>query len=154
MFFLYLLIWLVFTMDVNIQTLIVGAVLSAFIYRFACKHMRYSLKTDLNILKNIFLGLKYAATLIWETAVSNALVFRVVFSRTIEVAPRIIYFRTGLKTNAARVALANSITLTPGTLTVALNGDTLCVHCLNGKLAEGIEDSVFVKQLRRFEKSK
>ena len=138
-------------MDVNIQTLIVGAVLSAFIYRFACKHMRYSLKTDLNILKNIFLGLKYAATLIWETAVSNALVFRVVFSRTIEVAPRIIYFRTGLKTNAARVALANSMTLTPGTITVALNDGLFCVHCLSGKMAEGIEDSVFVRELQKFE---
>ena len=47
--------------------------------------------------------------------------------------------------------LANSITLTPGTITVSLEGDTYCVHCLDKSMAEGIESSIFVQKLHRIE---
>ena len=59
--------------------------------------------------------------------------------------------RPGLKTDTARVVLANSITLTPGTITVTLEGDEFVVHCLDKELADGIENSVFVALLRRME---
>lgn len=51
----------------------------------------------------------------------------------------------------AKVILANSITLTPGTITVSVEGDVFCVHCLDKELAEGIENSVFVQLLERME---
>ena len=47
--------------------------------------------------------------------------------------------------------LANSITLTPGTITVSVEDDRFCVHCLDKELAEGMEDSVFVKLLEEME---
>ena len=49
------------------------------------------------------------------------------------------------------MALANSITLTPGTITVSLKDDTYEVHCLDKGLSEGIEDSCFVKLLKEME---
>ena len=45
-----------------------------------------------------------------------------------DVQPRIVYFRTRLRSDLARMALANSITLTPGTITLDLNDDHLIVH--------------------------
>ena len=42
--------------------------------------------------------------------------------------PRIVHFRTRLRSDMARMALANSITLTPGTITLDLNDDHLTVH--------------------------
>lgn len=42
--------------------------------------------------------------------------------------PRIVHFRTPLRSDLARMALANSITITPGTLTLDLNDDHLTVH--------------------------
>jgi multicomponent Na+:H+ antiporter subunit E len=49
------------------------------------------------------------------------------------------------------VILANSITLTPGTITVSLTDDHLLVHCLDKSLAEGMDDSVFVRLLQKME---
>ena len=151
MFFLYLLLWLIFSKQLSIEVVTTGIIISAVVYRFACVHMRYKPATDRKLLRNMLRGIRYAFILIWETSKANVAVFRIVFSRTIEIEPRIIYFRTKLRTNVARVALANSITLTPGTITVALNDDLFCVHCLSGKIAEGIENSVFVRELLKFE---
>ena len=47
--------------------------------------------------------------------------------------------------------MANSITLTPGTITVAIEGNEFVVHCLDKSFAEGIEDSVFVKLLQKMD---
>jgi len=50
------------------------------------------------------------------------------------IKPGIVKIKTNLKTDAARVALANSITLTPGTLTVDLTDDgTMYIHWINIK---------------------
>ena len=57
-----------------------------------------------------------------------------------------------LKTNVARVLLANSITLTPGTITAELEDDYFTIHCVDSSFAEGIENSSFVKILERLEK--
>ena len=62
-----------------------------------------------------------------------------------------MYFDTDFKTGLARVLLANSITLTPGTITVSVEDDRFCVHCLDKELAEGMETSVFVKLLKEME---
>ncbi len=44
------------------------------------------------------------------------------------VNPRIVHFRTRLRSDLARMVLSNSITLTPGTITLDLNDDHLTVH--------------------------
>ena len=68
-----------------------------------------------------------------------------------DVEPAVVKFKSSLKSERARVALANSITLTPGTVTVRLQFDEFTVHCLDKSLAEGLNDSIFVKLLERIE---
>ena len=75
-----------------------------------------------------------------------------ILSRKEIVEPVIVHVHTNLKTVTARVILANSITLTPGTITVSMTDDNLLVHCLDKSLAEGMEDSAFVKLLEKMEK--
>ena len=151
MFFLYLFLWLIFSRQLSVGIIVAGIFVSAVVYRFACAHMRYKIAFDYKLMRKLLRCVQYVLILVWETAKANIIVFRIVFSRTIRIEPRIIYFRTSLKTNAARAILANSITLTPGTITVALDDGLFCVHCLDGKLAEKIEDSAFVRQLRKIE---
>ncbi len=55
-----------------------------------------------------------------------------------KITPRIVNFKTRLKSDAARVTLANSITLTPGTITVRVEGDVYTVHALSDKVASGL----------------
>ncbi len=50
-----------------------------------------------------------------------------------DINPRVVHFRTRVKSDIARVLLANSITLTPGTITLNLDDDHLIVHWLNAK---------------------
>ena len=138
-------------MRLSIEVMAVGIIISFAVYKFVCVHMHYKPFLGRMPLRCIFMGIRYALILVYETIKANAIVFRIVFSRTIKVEPRLIFFRTVLQTNAALAALASSINLTPGTITVALSDGLFCVHCLNAKLAEGIEDSVFVRRLLEFE---
>ena len=55
-----------------------------------------------------------------------------------KIAPRIITFKTRLKSDLARVVLANSITLTPGTITIRIEADVFTVHALSDKVAAGL----------------
>lgn len=113
--------------------------------------MDYNPKTELKILKKLGKGLHYIFVLIIEVIKANVQVMRYIFSVKEEVEPCIIKFKTNLKTESAKVALANAITLTPGTITVSLENDEYQVHCLDKELAKGIEDSVFVKLLQEME---
>ena len=62
-------------------------------------------------------------------------------------------FDAPLKSHLLQVILADSITLTPGTITVRLYEEKFEVHCLDESMAEGLNDSVFVKMLKKWEES-
>ena len=51
------------------------------------------------------------------------------------IKPRVVNFKTRLRNNIARVTLANSITLTPGTITIRMEDDVFSVHALSSKVA-------------------
>ena len=149
--FILFALWIIFNGRLAMETTLLGIVISLMLFMFACRYMGYSPDTDKKMLRFLLRGLRYAAILVWETTKSNLYVSKIVYSRKISVQPQMVFFRTKLKTTAARVALANSITLTPGTLTVVLTDDLFCVHCLNSDFAVNIDKSVFVKQLEKFE---
>ena len=69
-----------------------------------------------------------------------------------DLEPVLVRFKTDLKTKEAKVVLANSITLTPGTITVMLEDDEFVVHCLDKELAEGMNHSIFVELLGKLER--
>ena len=96
--------------------------------------------------------LQYVCVLVWEIVKANFAVIKLITSSKYELEPAMVLFKVDLETKMARVILANSITLTPGTITVLLEGDEYIVHCLDKELAEGIDRSVFVDLLRRIER--
>jgi multicomponent Na+:H+ antiporter subunit E len=61
---------------------------------------------------------------------SNLRLAAIVLSPDLPVDPGIVKIRTELKSRMGRLMLANSITLTPGTLTVEVDGEWLYVHCV------------------------
>ena len=144
-------LWVIFNGRVTVETMLLGAVISVGVYWFACKYLGYATGTDRKVARSLLRMLRYAAVLVWEIVKANVQVSKIIYSKKPEVQPQIVFFRSHLKSTAARVVLANSITLTPGTLTVVLNDDLFCVHSLNGSLAGGIDSSVFVTQLSQIE---
>jgi multicomponent Na+:H+ antiporter subunit E len=76
----------------------------------------------------LLMGLRYFAFFFKELVKSNVQLAVIVASPSLPVKPAIVKVRTKLKSRMGRLMLANSITLTPGTLTVDLDGEWLYVH--------------------------
>lgn len=152
MFVLFFLIWIIFNGQLTWEIAAFGVAVSALIYWFTCKFLGYSPRTDLLMARKLFQVLQYVFILIKEIIKANFEVIRMITSSRYEIEPAVVRFRTDLKTTPARILLANSITLTPGTITVLLEEDEYVVHCLDKSLAEGIDSSVFVSLLRKMER--
>jgi multicomponent Na+:H+ antiporter subunit E len=65
------------------------------------------------------------------------------------IDPVVIVHHSPLKSAVSRVAFANSITLTPGTLTIDFDGSDYVVHCLSEEFASGIEDGDVERRIHR-----
>lgn len=152
MFFLFFLIWIIFNGQFTWEIAGFGIVISGLIYWFTCRFLGYRPRTDLILLKKLFQILQYVFVLIKEIIKANFAVIRMITSSRYEIEPAVVRFRSDLKTAPARILLANSITLTPGTITVLLEEDEYVVHCLDKSLAEGINSSIFVSMLRKMER--
>ena len=150
-FLLILALWIIFNGQITAEILILGIVFSSVIYLFLCKFLHFSFKTDITWLKKSGYIIEYLAVLFIEIVKANVCVGKMMLSSRDDVEPAIVKFTSGLKTEKARVILANSITLTPGTITVRLQFDEFTVHCLDKSLAAGLDSSIFVKLLERME---
>jgi multicomponent Na+:H+ antiporter subunit E len=67
----------------------------------------------------------------WEIVKANWDVAKRVVTPTVNINPGIVKIKTKLKSNLGRLVLANSITLTPGTLTIDVIDDTLYIHWID-----------------------
>ena len=151
MLLLFFAAWVIFNGRVTLEIALFGIAVSGAMFAFICKFMDYSLEKERIFYKKLPLFCKYAALLVKEIIKANLAVCRMILTRREVMEPVLVKIHTDLRTETARVILANSITLTPGTITVSLTGQELLVHCLDKSLAEGMEDSEFVKLLEALE---
>lgn len=151
MYLLFLLAWIIFNGNITLEILIFGVVIAAVMLAFMCKFMDYSLKKELNVYKKSIYFLAYIALLIREIVKANLEIIPRILTVEEEMDPVIVKFRTSLKSDFTRMLLANSITLTPGTITVSLEDDEYTIHCLDTSLAEGLEGSDFEKALKKLD---
>lgn len=151
MFILLLFIWFIFNGKITLELTILGIILCAGIYFFLCRFMDYSVKKDIALMRRSVLFLYYIGVLIVEIVKANTQVMRLILTDREVVEPVIVAHETRLKTDLGRVILANSITLTPGTITISLEGDRLLIHCLDRTMAEGMDDLIFERLLKKME---
>ena len=151
MYVIFFLLWIIFNGRVTTEIVIFGLVISAALYWFICKFMDFSPKRELVYLKKGGYLLQYLYHLVREIIIANFATMKLICSAGQVVEPVLVEFETHFKNDISRFLLANSITLTPGTITVAVEEDKFIVHCLDKTLAEGIESSVFVKLLEKIE---
>ena len=151
MYLLFLIAWIIFNGNFTSEIFIFGVVIAAVVLAFMCKFMDYSLKKEWNVYKKSGWFLVYVLLLFREIIKANLAIIPRILTVEEEMEPILVTFRTHLKSDFARMVLANSITLTPGTITVALERDKYTIHCLDTSLAEGLENSDFEKILKRLE---
>ncbi len=78
----------------------------------------------------IFAFIRYAPWLIGEIIKSNWKVLKAILSPELDIHPTLVKVRTTCKSDLAKVVFANSITLTPGTVTLRVEDDFMLVHGL------------------------
>ena len=85
-----------------------------------------------------FLG--YSPWLLKEICKSNLNVARIILTPSLPISPTMAEFQALQKTDLGRVMYANSITLTPGTITTDVNGCDLKIHALTWEDVEGRQE--------------
>ncbi len=91
----------------------------------------------------------YFAHLLWDIVRAAVHVAEVVLDPRMPIAPVVITHRTSFTRDVSRVAFANSITLTPGTLTVDMDGNTFYIHCLAERFADDIASGDLERRIAR-----
>ncbi len=80
----------------------------------------------------------YWCWLLKEIFVSNIYVCRLILSPAMPISPTVIALRSSQSSDLARVIFANSITLTPGTVTIDVDGDITEVHAITEEVATSL----------------
>lgn len=145
------LLWILLNGRVTSDVIVSGIAVAFLVCHFCRKHMGYYWRKDRIMLKRGGKLIRYMLVLIWEMILANIQVIRLVLSPKIEISPCIIHFQPPVKSTFARVLLANSITLTPGTITGIMTDKGYSVHGLTAEMAKSAEDSIFVKLARELE---
>ena len=141
--------WLLLTLSVNLDHLIAGVIivlLGTIIFGgyFTDKPVKFLQ------LHRLFWFIIYIPFFIWYMFKANIDVAYRVLHPQRPIKPGIVKIRTTLKTNIAKVFLANSITLTPGTMTCEIDDDYLYIHWIWVQSSEIEEASKIIA--RDFEK--
>lgn len=84
--------------------------------------------------------LAYVPWLLKEILVANIEVAKVILSPTLPISPRIVVFHGSQDTDLGRAVYANSITLTPGTITTGVEGHEFQIHALRAADLETDEE--------------
>jgi multicomponent Na+:H+ antiporter subunit E len=95
--------------------------------------------------------LTYWPWLVREILVSGWRVARIVLDPRLPVAPAMVRFAPSQRTTVGLATHANSITLTPGTITVEASQGEFVVHALTRETAEGLAGSEMDRRVRRLE---
>ena len=144
--------WLLLTNSIEPQQLFAGAVCCLLVVAFSAS-FRLTVRSRMRLtFRNIWWLLLYAFILVKEIFIANIGVAKILLSRDMQISPTVSRFHSRLKTPLLQVLLANSITLTPGTLTIALDDDTYLVHCLTEKGAYEVAEWPLKYWLQNVEK--
>ena len=140
MFILCFVLWMILNGRITWEIAGFGIAVSAAVSWAARRLTGVTLKKELTIFRRFPAVLAYAGYLLREIVRANFAVIRRVYGKKASEGC-LKTFSAPLETTAARVALADSITLTPGTISAGLEESRFTVHCLDRSMSEGLEDS-------------
>ncbi|MFA9473236.1 MAG: Na+/H+ antiporter subunit E [Filomicrobium sp.] len=99
----------------------------------------------------LFAAPSYWAWLFVEIAKSGVTVTRIILDPRLPISPTFTTVHASQKTAAGRATYANSITLTPGTITTAVADDIFTVHAIVREVADDLEAGGMDERVRQFE---
>jgi multicomponent Na+:H+ antiporter subunit E len=142
-------VWLLLTLNVTIINIAVGVVAAFIVTLFFSK---FSLKVKGRVfhVHRYFWALLYLFIFLWECIKANFDVAYRVLHPGLPVKPGIVRAKTNLTSEVGKVFLANSITMTPGTITVDIIDDYFYIHWI---FVRSKDPEIYTHQIMgRFEK--
>ena len=133
-------VWIAISSSLAVESIVTGAMISAALaYMFARKFdiwrgLRFSPS-------RLYHFVLYTGVFVAELVRANLNMMRYVYAPRISINPGIVKVKTGLKSPIGRLALANSISLTPGSLVLDVAEDGLVIHCLDMQAVNSDEAS-------------
>ena len=136
-FVLSMIVWLALTDFADIEEIIAGLFVSLFVSLVA-GHFLVTTEKQKHFFKRFFAAIFYFFKFLWEMIKANIHVAYIVAHPKLPIKPGIVKISTDLEKDSALTIMANSITLTPGTLTVDLDKDKkkLYIHWIDTKVTE------------------
>jgi multicomponent Na+:H+ antiporter subunit E len=119
-------LWLILSANLEIANIIIGIVVSfsiSILYITLFEHSEFEFIHPIWFLIYVFVLCK-------NLILSNIQIAKRVLSRDMKLSPAIVAVKTDLKSDWKKLLLANSITLTPGTLTLDIKEDILYIHVI------------------------
>ncbi|MCL0064075.1 Na+/H+ antiporter subunit E [Dehalococcoidia bacterium] len=143
--------WLLLSGQMDIMHLGLGLVCSLLVALFSHDLL---IRDSGGILRRLAIFMRfipYLGWLVFHIIIANINVARLVLDPRLPLRPGIIKLNSRLKSDVAQTTLANSITLTPGTMTVDVVGGDFYIHCLAIEDEEKIldEERKFERQVER-----
>ena len=149
LFFVAFILWSMFTWIPDRQEMLVGAVVSAGVALVFWKIFSIHPGKIFHP-KRWFYLIRYIPLFLYHVVLANLdVAYRVIHPR-LPINPGIVKIKTDLKSEIAQAMLANSITLTPGTLSVDIKDGYIYVHWIDVKSQDIEEATRMISQ--RFEK--
>ncbi len=130
-------LWIMLSGHFSALFLLLGLASSSFVVWLSSR-MRLGSQDGVQI-PNIWRTLQYAGWLMREIFISNVKVARIILDPKLPIRPVLFFAPAGQKTDMGRAMFANSITLTPGTISVEIAGpgNQILVHALHEDLSWG-----------------
>lgn len=137
-----LMFWLLLAGRIDVQTVSVGLVVCSVVAWASAPGFPRKSDIPASGASSVWLAARFVGRFLIEIVLANIEVAKIVLNPALPVEPQIVRFKTRLKKPVSRVILANAITLTPGTLTVDIEGDEFVVHALTSAAGTGVADWV------------
>ena len=118
--------WMILTANFQLSNILVGIAVSfsiALLYLKLFTHKAFEFISPFWFMVYLFVLLK-------NLIISNIQISKRVLSRDMKLSPAIVAVKTDLESDWKKLLLANSITLTPGTLTLDIKDDILFIHVI------------------------
>ena len=118
--------WLIFSNNLQIANVFIGLGVS---FGVALLYTKLFPTEKFDSINPYWLGV-YVLVLIKQLIISNLRIMKRVLSKDMKLSPAIVGVKTELTSDWKKLLLANSVTLTPGTLTLEVKGNMLYIHVI------------------------
>lgn len=144
-FALLLFFWLILTPKITVESIIIGALVSILVVLYSRDVLFDVDEIPIYHLGNFINMVKFVGVLVIEIFKANIDVAKIVLNPALPIQPHFIRVPMMLKNDFNKVIYGNSVTLTPGTLTVDITDQEFIIHALTIEAADAMKDS-FIEQ--------